>query len=137
MNVSGNIVKNFSIDEMSNSKALEDIKLVLSPELIEHAQMMQELRDTYGKPLKVNSWYRTKTFNTSVGGNTNSEHLIGCATDIGNIPAAMFPQFMEWWKAICASHNKVGNVGYYSWGMHFGSQAGRVGYKKFNVFDKR
>ena len=39
--------------------------------------MMQELRDWYGKPLNVSSWYRTKSFNKSCNGSKNSAHLDG------------------------------------------------------------
>ena len=40
----GRIVKNFSLAEMTNKQAKDEIKLVLTPEVVEHAQMMQELR---------------------------------------------------------------------------------------------
>jgi len=46
--IDGRIVKNFSLKEMSNNETDEDIKLVLTPEVVEHAQMMQELRNWYG-----------------------------------------------------------------------------------------
>lgn len=41
----GRIVKNFSLAEMTNKQAKDEIKLVATPEVIEFAQMMQELRD--------------------------------------------------------------------------------------------
>ena len=41
--VDGRIVKNFSLKEMSNNEADEDIKLILTPEVVEHAFMMQRL----------------------------------------------------------------------------------------------
>ena len=46
----GRITKNFTLAEMTNKQATETIKLVLTPEVGEHAQMMQELRNCDGKP---------------------------------------------------------------------------------------
>lgn len=36
----GRITKNFTLAEMTNKQATETIKLVLTPEVVEHAQMM-------------------------------------------------------------------------------------------------
>lgn len=46
----GRITKNFTLAEMTNKQATETVKPVLTPEVVEHAQMMQELRNCYGKP---------------------------------------------------------------------------------------
>jgi len=135
--VSGQLTKNFSVYEAANKQASEEIKLVLTPELIEHAQMLQELRDWYGKPLEVSSWYRTKSFNTSCGGDANSEHLDGLGTDITGIPSDKYRQFKYAWKKICDHHDKIANIGLYDWGMHFGSDAGRYGYKRHHETDWR
>lgn len=135
--VDGQITKNFSVMEATNKMASDPVKLVLSPELIEHAQMLQQLRDWYGKPLEVSSWYRTKAFNASVNGDANSEHLQGVGTDINNIPASLYHDFEVAWKVICTIHGKIGNIGFYSWGMHFGSDAGRYGVTTHYVKDWR
>lgn len=36
----GRITRNFSLAEMTNKQAAETIKLVLTPKVVEHAQMM-------------------------------------------------------------------------------------------------
>ena len=135
--IDGRIVKNFSLTEMANNLAKEEVKLVISPELVEHAFMMQELRDWYGKPLNVSSWYRTKSFNKQVGGHSNSCHLDGVATDLSNIPQSLYNDFALAWEVICLSHNKIGGVEFYSWGMHFDSNSDRFGSKKFRKKDNR
>ena len=56
--VDGKLVENFSISEMANNKAIEDIKLVLTPAVTLHCLMMQELRKWYNKPMTVNLRYR-------------------------------------------------------------------------------
>lgn len=137
MEIEGRIVKNFSFKEMSNNEADEDIKLILTPEVVEHAQMMQELRDWYGKPLNVSSWYRTATFNKKCGGASNSAHLDGRATDINNIPESLYNDFITAWQVICSIHNKVGGVELYDWGMHFDSYSDKFGSTKFRLKDNR
>lgn len=44
--------------------------------------VLQPLRDAWGKPLKVNSGYRCKALNAAVGGVPTSQHVKGEAADI-------------------------------------------------------
>ena len=46
------------------------------------ARMLQPLRDTIGRPVYINSGYRSKRLNARVGGVPNSYHLRGLAADI-------------------------------------------------------
>lgn len=46
------------------------------------AQVLQPLRDLYGKPIKVNSGYRSAAVNRAIHGATNSQHCQGEAADI-------------------------------------------------------
>ena len=135
--IDGKITKNFSLAEMANKQAKETTKLKLTAKMVEHAQMLQELRDWYGKSLEVSSWYRTKSFNESCGGSSDSAHLDGLATDINNIPESKYGEFKTAWEVICKNHGKIGGCNYYNWGMHFCSDEGRFGNKKFTVRDYR
>lgn len=135
--IDGRITKNFSLVEMVNKEAKEDIKLVLTPEVIEHAQMMQELRDWCGRSLNVSSWYRTPFYNKSCGGSSNSAHLDGRATDINNIKESEFNDFTIAWQVICSKHNKIGGVCYYKWGMHLDSHSDKFGCKTFRIAEYR
>lgn len=132
--IDGRIVKNFSLKEMSNNQATEDIKLVLTPEVVEFAQMMQELRDFYGKPMKVNSWYRTPKFNASIGGDPKSIHLDGRAADIA---VTDYHDLTVAWRTICQIHNKIGGVNYYKTFMHFDNFEDKFGHKEFQIRDYR
>ena len=98
-------------------------KLELTPELVKHALMMQELRNWYRKPLNVNSWYRTKTFNKKVGGGYKLLHLDGIASDIAlpNLTSNQITNFINKWKGICYKHKVIGGVSVYKWGLHFDS----------------
>lgn len=133
----GRLVRNFTLAEMTNKQAKDQVKLVLTPEVVEHAQMMQELRNWYGKPMEVSSWFRTPSFNRSCSGASNSAHLDGRATDIKGLPKEMYQKFVTAWETICCAHGKVGGCVLYDWGIHFDSYSDKFGYKKFRLQDKR
>jgi len=48
--------------------------------LVEHG--LQPIRDALGKPLEINSGFRCKKLNDSVGSSDTSFHRLGCAVDI-------------------------------------------------------
>lgn len=133
--VDGRIVKNFSLKEMANNESKEDIKLVITPELVRHANMLQEFRNWYGMSMTVNSWYRTKLFNVTCGGDPNSCHLQGLATDI-SLPALTKEKaelYSDIWKSICLRYGVIGGVSIYlnRKFMHFDSDSGRFGTTTF------
>lgn len=46
------------------------------------ANVLDPLREAYGKPITVTSGYRCLKLNKAVGGSATSDHLKGCAADI-------------------------------------------------------
>lgn len=49
----------------------------------ELAANLQVLRDFVGKPITINSGYRSKAYNATIrGAASNSQHIYGCAADI-------------------------------------------------------
>jgi uncharacterized protein YcbK (DUF882 family) len=48
----------------------------------EFLHMLDAAREIYGKPMHVNSGYRTESHNKKVGGVNSSSHLKGLAADI-------------------------------------------------------
>lgn len=48
--------------------------------LVEH--ILEKVRALWGKPIYVNSGYRSEALNRAVGGEHNSQHLKGMASDI-------------------------------------------------------
>jgi hypothetical protein len=81
--VLGRLTKSFMASEFScndeNKTPVPDIYTVNVKKL---AANLQVLRDVLGKPIKVTSGYRTKEYNTKVGGVKNSQHLFAKAADI-------------------------------------------------------
>lgn len=45
-------------------------------------KILDPLRDAFGKPLFVNSGYRSNFVNEAVGGVSTSQHKLGCAADV-------------------------------------------------------
>lgn len=75
------LTKNFELSEFRSKDGAETPASVI-PNLKELAINLQVLRDHLGKPVKVNSGYRSPAHNMNVGGAHNSQHLYGRAADI-------------------------------------------------------
>jgi uncharacterized protein YcbK (DUF882 family) len=63
----------FDSPDIQGSGQLMDSKLL---------EMIDEAREIYGKPIHVNSGYRTSSHNRKVGGKSSSSHLKGLAIDV-------------------------------------------------------
>ena len=68
---------NFKVSEFACSDGSDPV--FISPELV---KVLQKIRDHFGKPVTINSAYRTVTKNKAVDGATYSQHLYGMAADI-------------------------------------------------------
>lgn len=52
---------------------------LMNKELLE---ILEEVREHYGRPINITSGYRTESHNAKVGGTPNSSHLKGLACDV-------------------------------------------------------
>lgn len=50
--------------------------------LVRLAEMLEQVRELLGKPILVNSAFRSKQINDGVGSRDSSQHRVGCAADI-------------------------------------------------------
>ena len=71
------LTKNFKVREFA-CKDGSDV-IFISMDLVE---ILQKIRDHFGKPVNINSAYRTPTYNKKVDGAAYSQHLYGMAADI-------------------------------------------------------
>jgi len=86
----GTISKDFSYREFEKSEVADAkhiCNVITSFEVRDSIlalteNVLQPLRDAWGKPLKVNSGYRCKALNAAVGGVPTSQHVKGEAADI-------------------------------------------------------
>lgn len=82
-------MKYFTLKELTRSSTAEAKKLDNTPDKTAEANLtklvdnvLDPLREMYGKPIIVTSGYRSKVVNNSVNGATSSQHTLGEAADI-------------------------------------------------------
>ena len=97
-----NLSANFSLHEMCKSETAMRMGLENSPdeEATENLRLLcenvlQPVRDHYGKGVKVNSAYRSPESNAAVGGSKTSDHCKGMAADI-EIPGVANADLAQW-----------------------------------------
>ena len=73
--------KNFTLDEFASKDGAQTPTEILE-NLRSLAKNLQVIRDEIGKPIKINSAYRSPEHNKAVGGVKNSMHVKGKAADI-------------------------------------------------------
>ena len=82
-------MRNFTIQELTASATAKAKKINNdpTPEAAENLKLLVDkvldpLRDAYGKPIRVNSGYRSPALNAAVKGSKTSQHMKGQAADI-------------------------------------------------------
>lgn len=81
-------IKYFSLNEFINSPTAKRLGIDNMPtfEIVDNlnwlADYLDGIREKLGKPILVNSGYRSPMLNKAVGGVSNSQHLKGLAADI-------------------------------------------------------
>lgn len=84
------LTKNFKLSEFTRSKTAKDKGIDNTPsvEVIANlttlaTDLLQPLRDLYGKPMSVNSGYRSVELNNAIpNSSSTSQHVKGMAADI-------------------------------------------------------
>jgi len=69
--------KNFKLSEFVCKEGKHEV--LYDPLLI---RLLQNIRDELGKPIIINSGYRSIEYNRKVGGSPKSQHLYGKAVDV-------------------------------------------------------
>ena len=69
--------KNFRVREFACTDGSDPVFVA-----VELVEVLQKIRDHFGKAVKITSAYRTPTRNKAVGGEAYSQHLYGMAADI-------------------------------------------------------
>jgi uncharacterized protein YcbK (DUF882 family) len=97
--------EHFSLEELTRSEVAERKGLDNTPNASEIANLtrlaalLEQVRSLLNKPIMLNSGFRSKPVNDSVGSKDSSQHRIGCAADI-RVPGMTPKQVVE---AIIAS----------------------------------
>lgn len=82
------LTKHFTLQEMTASETAARRGFDNTPNatevanLVRVAELLEEVRALLGKPILVNSAFRSKQVNDAVGSRDTSQHRLGCAADI-------------------------------------------------------
>lgn len=116
-----NISKHISYLEAtkSNTAIRNGIKNDPNPQELENMRQVAEkcfepLRKWYGKPIRINSFFRSKELNDLVKGSKSSEHITGNAIDIDAGSKEENKKIFEWCKANL-DYNQLINEYDFSW----------------------
>ena len=97
-----NLTANFTLEEMTKSETALRHDMDNTPGEAEIANLkalaenvLQPVRDHFGKGVKVNSGFRHPTVNQKVGGSPTSDHCQGQAADI-EIPGVPNADLAQW-----------------------------------------
>lgn len=110
--------EHFTLEELTHSEVAERKGLDNTPNASEIANLtrlaalLEQVRSLLNKPIMLNSGFRSKAVNDSVGSKDSSQHRIACAADI-RVPGMTPKQVVE---AIIAS-----DIGYDQIIEEFGS----------------
>ena len=114
--------RNFKVCEFkcrdSSDKVLIDSNLV---------NILQKIREHFGKPVTINSAYRTPTYNVKVGGVSNSQHVKGTAADIV-VKGVSHKEVAQYAEYIMP---KSGGIGLYSSFVHIDVRKNRSRWQNY------
>lgn len=83
-----NLSPNFTLEELIYSETAQRKGLDNTPteevkaNLVRLARFLEEVRRVLGRPILINSAYRSPQVNEAVGSKSTSQHCLGCAADI-------------------------------------------------------
>jgi len=87
-----NLTKNFTLEELTDSHIAKRYGIKNAPSETGKAKLailakeiLQPIRDAYGKAIIVTSGYRSGKVNEIAGGVKNSDHVYCCAADIRSV----------------------------------------------------
>ena len=82
------LTQHFTLEELTHSDIGSRLGLDNTPDaqtianLKRVADLLETVRDVLGRPIMINSGYRSKAINDAVHSKDTSQHRLGCAADI-------------------------------------------------------
>lgn len=112
------LTKNFNIQEFA-CKDGSAVPQAFVPNAQKLAENLQALRDHLGKPILINSGYRSPQYNRKIGGATSSQHLLAKAADIRVTGMTSAQIYKEISALIAAGKMHNGGLGIYNSFVHY------------------
>jgi hypothetical protein len=96
----------FNIINIPNKETVERMKYVAN-------EIFEPLREHFGVPIAITSFYRSKKLNKSLGGSSTSEHVYGSAIDLDADVMGMVTnkQLFNWIKNNCEFNQLIWEFG--------------------------
>lgn len=82
LQMSKKLSENFSLGEFTKGGQFNPTKDIFDNIKALTVNVLQPLRNHFGKPIIITSGYRPEWYNKSIGGSQTSEHITGSAADI-------------------------------------------------------
>ena len=112
------MTKNFKVKEFECNDGSK-MPLEVYENVIKLANQLQFLREYTGRPITINSAYRSPEHNAKVGGSKTSQHLLGKAADITIQSLKPAEVFMIIEELIDMGHMLQGGLGLYDTFVHY------------------
>lgn len=112
------MTKNFKLKEFECNDGSK-MPLEVYENVIKLANQLQFLREYTGRPISINSAYRSPEHNAKVGGSKTSQHLLGKAADITIQSLKPAEVFMIIEELIDMGHMLQGGLGLYDTFVHY------------------
>lgn len=123
------LTKNFLLAEFQ-SKCGRSMPDDVRQNIQKLANSLQVLRDHLGKPITINSAYRSPEHNAKIGGVRNSQHVLGRAADIAVQGMTTRQVAAEIEKLIASGQMLQGAIGIYPTFVHYDIRKTRVRWSK-------
>lgn len=133
-----NISQHITFEEATVSPTALRLKIDNTPDEVTVINMkivaekcFEPLRKWYGKPIKVNSFYRSHALNKAIGGSPTSQHVQGKAIDVSAGSKEENKKIYDWCKANLIFDQLINEFDY-SW-VHISFDVGKNRNMAFKV----
>ena len=121
------LTKNFNREEF-DCKCRCEMPSSVFYEIEDLANELQTIRDHFNAPIQINSAYRCTSHNKAIGGVSNSQHVLGKASDIvikGYTPDEVADELEVMLKDECLFPFHLGGIGRYNTFTHIDIRANK------------